>query len=175
MECGWCILLMGHLQDQNRNMLQLSGCGQRLTTVVTQQAPGGLQRPAHWMLLTLDIHLKTSWLPGFPPSLPPCLSPSVPPSLPPCLPPCLPASLPLSLPHSLPVSLPASLPASLPVSLPPCLPASLSPCLPASWPLCCRRRLIDRDWRTMGGRCFIQINISAGDSVFAIVFGVFRV
>ena len=33
MECVWCLLVMGRLQDQNRNILQLSGCGQRLTTV----------------------------------------------------------------------------------------------------------------------------------------------
>ena len=33
----------------------------------------------------------------------------------------------------------------------------------------CRWRLINRDRRTMAGRCFIQINIHAGDSVFAIV------
>ena len=39
----------------------------------------------------------------------------------------------------------------------------------------CRWRLIDRDRRTMAGRCFIQINIGAGDSVFAIVVGVFRI
>ena len=32
MECVWCLLLMGHLQDQNRNRLQLSECGQRLIT-----------------------------------------------------------------------------------------------------------------------------------------------
>ena len=31
MECVWCLLLMGYLQDQNRNRLKLSGCGQRLT------------------------------------------------------------------------------------------------------------------------------------------------
>ena len=30
-------------------------------------------------------------------------------------------------------------------------------------------------WRSMTGRCFIQINSRAGDSVFAIVLGVFRV
>ena len=30
-------------------------------------------------------------------------------------------------------------------------------------------------WRSMAGRCFIQINSRAGDSVFAIVLGVFRV
>ena len=30
-------------------------------------------------------------------------------------------------------------------------------------------------WRSMAGRCFIQINSRAGDSVFAIVVGVFRV
>ena len=39
----------------------------------------------------------------------------------------------------------------------------------------CRWRLTDRDGRTMAGWCFIQINIRAGDSVFAIVLGVFRV
>ena len=33
MECVWCLLLIGHLQDQYRNRLQLSGCGQRLITV----------------------------------------------------------------------------------------------------------------------------------------------
>ena len=31
----------------------------------------------------------------------------------------------------------------------------------------------DRDRRTMAGHYFIQINIGAGDSVFAIVLGVF--
>ena len=30
-------------------------------------------------------------------------------------------------------------------------------------------------WRSMAGRCFIQIKSRAGDSVFAIVLGVFRV
>ena len=39
----------------------------------------------------------------------------------------------------------------------------------------CRWRLTDRDRRTMVDRCFIQINIRAGDSVFAIVLGVFCV
>ena len=32
MECVWCLLPRGHLQDQNKNRLQLSGCGQRLIT-----------------------------------------------------------------------------------------------------------------------------------------------
>ena len=44
MECVWCLLLMGHLQGQNRNMLQLSGCGQRLTTVDDTASP---RRPAY--------------------------------------------------------------------------------------------------------------------------------
>ena len=39
MECVWCLLLMGHLQDQNRNRLQLSGCGQRLITVDGTTSP----------------------------------------------------------------------------------------------------------------------------------------
>ena len=39
MECVWCLLLMGHLQDQNRNRLQLSGCGQRLITVDGKTSP----------------------------------------------------------------------------------------------------------------------------------------
>ena len=39
---------------------------------------------------------------------------------------------------------------------------------------CCWRST-DRDRRTMAGRCFIQINIRAGDSVFAIDLGVFGV
>ena len=37
----------------------------------------------------------------------------------------------------------------------------------------CRWRSIDRDGQTMASRCFIQINIGAGDSVFVIVFVVF--
>ena len=49
MECVWCLLLMGHLQDQNRNMLQLSGCGQRLITVDTSP-----KRPAE--ASTLDAN-----------------------------------------------------------------------------------------------------------------------
>ena len=43
MECVWCLLLMGHLQDQNRNRLQLSGSGQRLITVDYTTSP---KRPA---------------------------------------------------------------------------------------------------------------------------------
>ena len=43
MECVWCLLVMGHLQDQNWNRLQLSGCGQRLFTVNDTSSTG---RPA---------------------------------------------------------------------------------------------------------------------------------
>ena len=39
----------------------------------------------------------------------------------------------------------------------------------------CRWRSTDRDRRTMAGRCFIQIHIRAGESVFAIVLGEFCV
>ena len=39
MECVWCLLLMGYLQDQNKNRLQLSGCGQRLITVDDTTSP----------------------------------------------------------------------------------------------------------------------------------------
>ena len=39
----------------------------------------------------------------------------------------------------------------------------------------CRWRSTDRDRRTMVGRCFIQINNRAADSIFAILVGVFRV
>ena len=58
MEYVWCLL--GHLQYQNRNRLQMSACGQRLTTLqlMIQQAPGGLQSLAHWMLMSLAIYLN---------------------------------------------------------------------------------------------------------------------
>ena len=39
MECVWCLLLMGHLQDQNRSRLLLLGCRQRLTTVDDTASP----------------------------------------------------------------------------------------------------------------------------------------
>ena len=64
MEYVWCLLW--HLQDQHRNRLQMSACacqhvhGQRQTTLLlmTQQAPGGLQNLAHWMLMSLAIYLN---------------------------------------------------------------------------------------------------------------------
>ena len=60
MECVWCLLLMGHLRDQNRKRLQLSWCGQRLITVDNTTNP---KRPAEdiapWMLISLAIYLKT--------------------------------------------------------------------------------------------------------------------
>ena len=58
MECVWCLLLMGHLQYQNRNQLQLSGCGQRLTTVDDTASP---RRPAEASTLDANegvIYLK---------------------------------------------------------------------------------------------------------------------
>ena len=51
MECVWCLLLMGHLRDKNRNRLQLSGCGQRLITVDNTTNP---KRPAD--ASTLDAY-----------------------------------------------------------------------------------------------------------------------
>ena len=55
MECVWCLLLMVHLQDQNRNRLQLLGCGQRLITVDNTTSPKrpsedsalGANKPGH--------------------------------------------------------------------------------------------------------------------------------
>ena len=51
MECVWCLLLMGHLQDQNRNRLQVSGCVQRLITVDGTTSP---RRPVE--ASTLDVN-----------------------------------------------------------------------------------------------------------------------
>ena len=56
--------------------------------------------------------------------------------------------------------------------------AAIIAVLARSCTLCCRWLSIDRDRRTMAGRCFIQINsriCDAGDAVLAIVLGVFRV
>ena len=51
MECVWCLLLMGHLQDQISNRLQLSACGKRLITVDNTTSP---KRPAE--ASTLDAN-----------------------------------------------------------------------------------------------------------------------
>ena len=56
MECVWCLLLMGHLQYQNRNRLQL--LGRDCLLLRTHQTLGGTQRPTHWMLMSQAICLK---------------------------------------------------------------------------------------------------------------------
>ena len=48
MECVWCLFLMGHLQDENRNRSQLPGCGQALITVGGTASPG--RRVEEWTL-----------------------------------------------------------------------------------------------------------------------------
>ena len=51
MDCVWYLLLMGNLQDQNRNRLQLSGVGRecrRLTTVDDTASPRRPTEASTW-------------------------------------------------------------------------------------------------------------------------------
>ena len=56
MECVSCLLLVGHLQDQNRNRFPQSGGGQRLTNVDDTPSP---RRPAEASTLDANetVHL----------------------------------------------------------------------------------------------------------------------